>query len=216
MPKRPKLKKTTASPKRRDTIHPQLSPAPAGRGKFPLPGGRIKAYFKRARDIGDEKQPPPPEVTDSDRGHEAAAPTAEYPKQRLLLARQKTRVVMLPPRRREPATAEPAELAALTVSVAELCTAYREDAARADDIYGERLLEVTGHADTITSQSHYAVTTCTLKCPEAELFCAVYCHFPRSRRPRLPQMLVGRETKIRGICGGYTINVRLRECELVG
>jgi len=210
MPKRPKKKTITDRPQSRDIRQPRRSPAPAGHGKFPQTGGRTKAYFKRARDIGDERQPPQPKG--ADRGREVTAPTAEYPKQRLLLTRQKTRVVMSPPPplRREPV------LEVLAVSVAELCTAYRENPAQADDIYGEHLLEVTGHADTITSRANYAVTTCTLKCPESELFCAVHCHFPESQRPRLPRMLIGRETRVRGICGGYTINVRLRECELVG
>lgn len=94
-----------------------------------------------------------------------------------------------------------AAVAPVRVSAVEFADAYDRDRARADALYRDKVLEVTGTVDEVDFESSATSFIVYLRTRDDE---AVGCHFPwnEANRARLQRLRPGMTIIIRGICDG--------------
>lgn len=96
----------------------------------------------------------------------------------------------------------------LAMGSVELYTTYSMDEAGSDSLYVDKILEVTGIAISVVSDS--IVTTVTLEGDESG---GVICTFNDLPIAKLPK--VGNEYVIKGKCTGFLMDVNMVLCSLV-
>ena len=105
---------------------------------------------------------------------------------------------------------------ALEVTVEELLSAYKEDGAAADARFMNKILKVTGLVNRIELEDFLDFSYITLTGTEKSLLQNVRCIFDKKYGPELSQLTTGQRVAVQGKYDGSMINLRMRDCVLVG
>ena len=99
------------------------------------------------------------------------------------------------------------------IKAADLYQAYNDDETAADELYLDKLLEVTGEV----SVSRNVLGTFYVILGQESLFdvWGIQCTMRDINDARLYELKKGDEVTIRGYCDGYRVDVVLRDCVLV-
>ncbi len=109
----------------------------------------------------------------------------------------------------EPATG------AITVTVAELNSAFNTDKAATNAKLADRVLKVTGIVDKIIVKDYLDIQYILLTGNKAKGTWNVRCTFGKEYGPQLMQLTAGETAAVQGKYGGYERNVILKDCVLV-
>ena len=105
---------------------------------------------------------------------------------------------------------------AAEVTVDELITTYEKDEAAADNKFAGKTVKLTGIVYEIESKDYLDFYYVILTNAEDSLFQRVRCFFDKKHKPELVNLTSGQEIKVQGVFDGSMINIRLRDCVLVG
>jgi hypothetical protein len=105
------------------------------------------------------------------------------------------------------------DMEAIAVKAVDLYQAYYHDTATADELYLDKLLEVTGEV----SVSRNVLGTFYIILGHESMFdvWGIQCAMKDANDTRLYKLEKGDEVTIRGYCEGYSVDVVLQECVLV-
>lgn len=112
----------------------------------------------------------------------------------------------------EPYTSMPVTGEGIKITASDLYQAYLDDEVAADELYRDKLLEVTGEV----AVSRNVLGTFYVILGQESLFevWGIQCAMRDARDPGLYELEKGDEVTIRGYCDGYRVDVVLKECVL--
>ena len=116
----------------------------------------------------------------------------------------------------EPAIEPETIPAAIETTVEELRSAYETDGEAADARFTNKILKLTGVVDKIEVQEALDIHYITLNSAEKTLLQqSVRCHFDKRYIPELNRLTIGQTVTVHGKYDGSTIDLRMRDCNLV-
>lgn len=114
----------------------------------------------------------------------------------------------------ESAASAPEVEEVISITAKQLFAAYDANEFAADEKYEGKLLEVSGKIDSIDTDI-LGTPYITLPVGPYSLF-SVQCYFDRDEKANLAKLKKGRNIVIRGTCDGWTGNILISDCEIVG
>lgn len=111
-------------------------------------------------------------------------------------------------------TQEPVE-EAITISAVDLLEAYDANEVKADKLYKDKILEVTGDVKSIGKDLFDKVYITLGDKDEAFAIISVQCYFKDdSEIDKVAELSEGDKVTVVGVCEGGTLNVTLKKCVL--
>ncbi len=107
---------------------------------------------------------------------------------------------------------EPVEV--ITISAKKLFDAFDENEFAAEELYKNKHMEVSGKIESIDTDI-LGTPYITLAVGQYSFF-SVQCFFDRDSKPTLAKLKKGKSIVIRGTCKGWTGNILIDDCQIVG
>ena len=109
-------------------------------------------------------------------------------------------------------TIPPTEIQLITISASKLFAAYEENAIKADEMYKDKILEVSGISGNISKD---ITDTMYVTLKTDNLLGSIQCYLPENEKDKAMSLKPDKQITVRGRNSGKLINILLKDCVII-